>query len=623
MKKTFLIISILVLSTGMWAQHGTDHIPVPDASVYSGNGTGEVKKFSEAKENVLFPGLNAVSGNLFLELNEFTWNVLGTHRDFNLYYNSLSNDDLNMGKGWRTDFSQRLRIIDRQHYLFVNEDGKETSYTKKFNVPLALSPGRLDTLFLMSGESFVMKRFNKERLYFNSMGRIFKMQNQTGIYYFLYSGKNELSRIIDPVGREIRFDYNQNALLSAINFFNSYILTFEYNAENQLIRVSDNIGAVRMFVYNSEGLLKFYKDSNTSVFQYEYAKNQKLKKVILSDQRELKIAYKSILGLLPLNRTTLQLDSESKTVHWTSKSWKIKDEEGTLLKKKWNGHGQLIRQYKRGSKPEIMEYSKNHLLSERNKGSFQENYTYNEEGLLLSKTNNRQCNQKFVYDENKQLSGIIDQVKLSITKIKRNHWGLPVQIDEDKNKILVYYDSLGNVSKIKYPAGVEYLKFDVSGNLEEYSDTLGNRLSAGYNLKNQMTWLKVSVDWKIRFNYNEAGRLSGIIYPGGQEVIFRYNALNQLVQEESNGKTFYFYYNEEGLPILPSNFDFASSIRFEEEAELKNPDLLALETYPLYKMFTDIRKGKTRIPFITKDLENVSGVQPEKKVVYYIDLEME
>lgn len=73
------------------------------------------------------------------------------------------------------------------------------------------------------------------------VSRLLQIYDNTGkIIKFSYNGKNQLTSLVNGVGRKTTYLYDDEGFLKEVCFDNKKHLMFEYNEHGEIISVQDN-----------------------------------------------------------------------------------------------------------------------------------------------------------------------------------------------------------------------------------------------------------------------------------------------------------------------------------------------------------------------------------------------
>lgn len=620
LKNTIITIVMIWVASSCFAQSGTDHIPVPDGLALVWDESPVLPVSSRYGEPLMSAGLgvDAQSGNLFLKELDFQWTIFNQQISFNHYYNSLSGITSTMGLGWRHSFMVNLFKYSSQYYLLVEEDGREVPFHKLGGKGYALSDTKLDTLFFLRNGSYLLRKFDKTLMDFDFKGQLIKVSNKNQItFYLFYDNYDRLSSIIDQVGRQISFAYEAGRLVAITPFFNAK-LKLVYNENKRLVKAITNEELMRQYGYNDEHKLELYKDFNTSIFNVSYNLAGKVKRVVEPSGDFEDFKYPSLVGMMQLNSMRYAHSKNGLTKYsYRFRTFKTTIAANGHRKFKLNRFGQLTKSWIDGELEQQISYDSHHRAKEINGNNAKSNFEYDTKNrLVLMKSDAKEV--KCKYNEESHLVGIIDESAMKLTRFERNLWGRISKITDEK-EITCYYDTVGNLIRLQFEKDAERFSYDQAGNLLAYSDSMGNSISAKFNDLNQMTELRLSVDWKLKMDYDRAGNLIRISYPSGSTISYAYNRLNWLMSETFNDETNYFYYNACGEIVLPDERNSTSSIRFGSYQKSAT-DYLNLNNQEVYTIAQQLKAGKTRIFFNYKNPNRKPVQIPVSDYLFTVDL---
>jgi YD repeat-containing protein len=601
------------------AQTGTDHIPTPDEQMLVWDEHPLLPNVSRYGKPDCSAGLgvDAKSGNLYLEELEFSWYMFNHEFAFKRYYNSLSSFTTTVGKGWRHSFLSNVFRVSDRYLLLIQDDGREIPFVRTGRNGFAVSDNKLDTLFFRSDRGYFLKMFNSDEFEFDRKGKLKKAVLKGRFTFFMfYDMQGRLISVLDQIGRELQFLYAGGMLTGVLTFTNT-VTSLSYNDNDQLTKVITNQEMIRQYGYNKAGRLSEFKDLNTSVFKIDYGLNGKVKRIIEPSGNIESYRYPSLLGLYSFNKMKSSRNGRVNSYRMTTKRVRV-NEAGKSRKEQMNRFGQTLKVIQNGELTERKKYGSNHLVSEviNSKGVVNYNYTPNGQLSISHLENGNQL--KYRYNDKQQLIGLIDENAMKVTRYERNHLGLISSLN-DGHETICYYDTLGNLIRLKYKNDTEKFVWDESGNLVVYSDSMGNRVSAEFNRFNQLVELKLSVDWKLKLEYDRSGNLTRIVYPSGSFVLYTYDILNWLSSETIEGRTNYFFYNDRGEIILPDEPGGKTTVGFGSTST-PDPDSFALGNQELFQVAHQLKAGKVKIALYYKNPHRKGIHTPTTDYIFYIDL---
>lgn len=450
--------------------------------------------------------------------------------------------------------------LDDQNNLLIGDNGhsrvRKVTFGASNGSRLTYLPSNKDNSKLVRLEDGSFERTFRDGtiFYYNSKGLQTKALARNGreINYF-YDDSDRLVSQVDPVGQEITYQYSGDKLFS-ISDPTGRATRFFYDG-NLLTQVQFPDGSTRSFTYNSNGLLVAETNQRGISTQYEYNEWNRLSKVIRPDSSILEVSdtQSKTVGNLFVGGNIGQLKSLNDADMYDG----IKDAKGsetkfnsdetgfvtsitdannqvTTIERDLDGRPLKI------TRPDntftTFEYDQTFFDLVKKYDSFSgitEEFNYNQEGSLLSQSDNRGTLISNSYDPTTgnllSSTNILNQVSsstynsLSLVSSQTNSLGQTVQRE---------FDSLGNTIKvIASDLSETVLERDLAGNVIKRINAKGQITLNEFDVMNRLISVTNPKGDKTRYEYLPTGELSKIIYPNLAEVIFEYNSMGRLTKK--------------------------------------------------------------------------------------------
>jgi RHS repeat-associated protein len=396
------------------------------------------------------------------------------------------------------------------------------------------------------------------KTFYDECGNKVKMVDPNlGEWIYAYSARGFLLSEQDPAGNVRRYKYDELGNKIAVTdprgdgVDGRFTTWYEYDELNRLAKtfLPDNTPAVLTdnpyteITYDLVGNKLSERDAGGVVTHYEYSPRNRVLRVIDNHNRVQKEFTYDKKG----NQT------------------EVKDIFNHVTRSEYDSLGRLRRVTDPLQNQENYTYDPvgNRLAVEDERGNVTR-YTYNELGWLTGVTDPLANQTQYRYDPGGNQVAVIAANNLVTTNSYDGMNRLVERVDPLQNSTKVSYDKAGNKLKVKDPRGTvwDYQYFsnnllkqvdltgaDKSAYMVEYQyDAAGNRVQVhdsgntiNYNLEdgvyladplNRTSSVDRSFDqvtYRTEYQYNTAGLLTGIKYPGASEWLeYHYNDLNQL-----------------------------------------------------------------------------------------------
>lgn len=416
---------------------------------------------------------------------------------------------------------------------------------------------------------------------------------------FAYDEAARLTSRTDAKGNSISYEYDDNGNITKTTYADGNSVSSKYDARNRVTEQKDQNGNVIKYTYDGADRLTGVTDAYGNSYTYGYDGNGNLVTVTDAEEHVTHYAYDA------LGRVAKVTNALGKTMEYsydeTGNLTQFKDYAGTLTKYSYDDMDRMV---KKTVGKDVTEYSydKKGLLLAVTDQSGTVKYQYDKYDRLAKQTDVNGITLSYTYDKAGRVSGFDNG--FGKTAYEYDLLDRVTRVVDRNGKATVYeYDELGNRSAVKYPNGnIMTYTYDACQRLKEewvtdansvtlakYSYGLGkagerltitesdgisetettyqydklNRLvketiaKDGNKLTNEYSYNKVSN--RISKETKVKGELSALANTDSQEVqveegrtTYTYNALNQLVTEESPEGSITYTYDANGNLVKQS-----------------------------------------------------------------------
>ena len=237
-----------------------------------------------------FGPVNLNTGNLVLEIHDFTYYVRDHLYGFTRSYNSAGHNELGtMGWGWKHNHEYQLTILANGVGIILG-DGTRIVFTEDNGVYSTES--NRDYHLSKNGDNWILSTlFTKHE--FNASGRLIRYENNKS-ETTLYEYENGLlTKIIYGENQEIAFEYDEvRSLLTKITKFDGNEINYIYDNEGHLIEVYDEKGNHVSYEYDENHyLIKTFNRKQQREATYIYDVDGKVVEIIDGKNRSKTIDY--------------------------------------------------------------------------------------------------------------------------------------------------------------------------------------------------------------------------------------------------------------------------------------------------------------------------------------------
>jgi RHS repeat-associated protein len=205
--------------------------------------------------------INPANGEVYLaHLPDFTLHSEGSEISFFRTYRSYLNDAGALGKGWRSNFEERLIVstakapaTTNEPIEYVDETGKSNHFISKEGSSYSASAIPGAALVQLSGNTgYKLDLPEGTSHYFDPQGRLVSIRFASGQALALEYKAGILSSVKDSWGRSIEFKYANDLLRSVVaeNGSNSQsLIVFDYDSKKRLTQAKAADGTTETYSY--------------------------------------------------------------------------------------------------------------------------------------------------------------------------------------------------------------------------------------------------------------------------------------------------------------------------------------------------------------------------------------
>ncbi|MBN1331691.1 S8 family serine peptidase [Candidatus Dojkabacteria bacterium] len=383
---------------------------------------------------------------------------------------------------------------------------------------------------------------------------------------FEYDSKGNLTAAVNERGHTINYSYNAFDKVTTVENPDGTSKGFSYDGNGNVLTSTDELGNVTSFTYDKMG--RKLSETDPADYTQNYAYDLLGRLVSESDKKanETNYEYDSVGNVTKVtdrggNETTVAYDGGNRilTVNYPN---------GLELTNAYDGLGRKLSETKSGAS----------LPS-----SVVEQYSYDDLGNLISKTDANGSVTTFTYDDlNRQLA---ENKPLGLTAEKTYDAAGNVisQTDENGNTTTFAYDPAGSVTRRTDALGVSTsYKYDAAGNLMQ--EINGNSVPTyySYDSRNRKTETKDrNLEVLESLEYDGAGNVTLRYDANSYATEFTYTSTGLLASTtDPAGNTISYSYDENGNILTEANqLGFVTSYAYD------SLDQVIHETDPLGNMW--------------------------------------
>ena len=363
---------------------------------------------------------------------------------------------------------------------------------------------------------------------------------------FIRDGEDRIVTIIDPVGHQIQYQYDNAGDLAAVVDQEGRRTTFTYDVNHYLLEIQDPLG--RNIVRN------IYDDQGRLVAQIDSQGNQVTYNHDIDSRQEVVFNNKG-------NATVFEYNDQGKITAVT-------DALGATATYTYDAQGKMLTATTTSGETTVFAYDGNGNLNRLiDPAGNAYDLTYDSRGFVTSVKDPKGNTETYAYDEKGNLLAIQDSSGNTTSRSYDTAGNLTKITDPTGREVHLEYDSYGRLTKrIDFSGTTHTNQYDANGNVvvmtkQTGSDTLVTQLA--YNGLSQVVQIATSTgavrdieydelgrlktetdEWgKTEYEYDLAGRIKKVKYPDGSEESKEYDP-DGLLLSKTDGlgrKTTYTY----------------------------------------------------------------------------------
>lgn len=338
--------------------------------------------------------------------------------------------------------------------------------------------------------------------------------------YTRYDANGRLLEMVDVSGVVSQFTYDLRGRLLTATEANA-TTQYAYDPVGNLIRVTQPDGVYLEYDYDNASRLIRIRDSQSNQIEYTLDKASNITNISMSGSGGLKYQQQRVYDALSRVQNIINASSNSTTL-------------------KYDASGNLTSEIDAKNQTTSQTYDGLDQFKQRTDAlSGKINYTYDAQGNLTSVKDPRNNTTSYKYNA---FGDLVEQTSPDTGKTTFTYdaAGNRISSVDARNITQTYtYDSLGRLTAIQYPNATENITYGYDGALLPANDSVyaKGRLTSLvmssmqwdfiYNAQGQLSKKRVqllNINSSTEYVYNNAGRVTRVIYPSGRIVNYDYDA---------------------------------------------------------------------------------------------------
>lgn len=518
--------------------------------------------------------VNIANGNVYFRQTDFQLSSSVGAVNVTRTYNSVSQNIGLFGRGWTTDFDERVATAANNQLELTLPDGRLITFA---------TPDFFGQIVKNGNGTFTVT-FKDGRVHqFDVNGKLISMSDLNGNQTVLaYDANGKLATVTDPFGR---------------------VLTVTTNTNGRVLSISDSLGTIATYTYGGSETLLSVTYADNSAFQFSYISiaggfgltsvTDALGNIIEQHDYDGQGRATSSQKHGGVERYTLNYVSTTET--------DVTDALGRVTKF-FFGRVQARFVVSRveglcscgGSQVQTWNYdSQANVTAKTDALNHLTSYTYDANGNRLTKTDPTGT-VTYTYNGFGEVLTRTDQLNNVTTNDYDTAGNLLTKTDALNNATTFTYNSRGQMLTATNARGkMTTFTYDSSGNLTQQRDANSVTTFFFYDARSQLTKVRDGLIRSTLYAYDSFGRIKKVTHPDNSFVTFTYDLAGRrtVVTDERNNATNYAYDAAYRLTTITDALNHSSSFAYDS---MSNPtsttDALSRTTNYDYDDFNRLSK---------------------------------
>ncbi|WP_298315320.1 DUF6531 domain-containing protein [uncultured Aquimarina sp.] len=377
--------------------------------------------------------------------------------------------------------------------------------------------------------------------------KLSKISNTDGATIHFQYINTRLHRIVDTIGRVIKFHANENNLISKITLHHKgkekTLVKYAYNDAKDMVVITDALGQTTRATYKNH--LMFSKtDRNGQTYYWEYDGFKTGAKCVHTWGDGGVLDYIIEYGR-EYNTITNSLGNQSLYYYNGNLATKIVDPLGGEITKEYDENQNLIKFInEEGNQTNYSYDDKGNIIEVKYNDGASSGYAYDDKGRLQLKTFPEGGSLIKSYKKNR-LDCIISPTGMMTTFDYDEHGLITKVFDNLDNETRLFYDEDKNLIKIKLPNGaISSWEYDEWGQCIAAINPEKHKQQFHYDILGRVTQVQLPDSNNIQLKYNGYEQVIEAV-DNHRTLKFEYTPVGSLKTREENGKKVYFRYDNE------------------------------------------------------------------------------
>ncbi len=488
--------------------------------------------------------VNTQTGNLYIPRNDIYVPARGFDIDVSFNYNSFNFDqNIGFGNGWSLGYAVKYKNDIANSKTITWGDGREDNYTLLSGGGYKSPNGFFDTLTQYQTNKYLLIEPGGTKFYFDNSThkRITKMAEPNGNYINFNYTDTLLTSLVNTAGQTISFTYNGAGRLTTVVdaiAAPTRTYTYAYDGSGNLTQVTDPLGGTNKYSYLVNGPMKTITDKNSNTVDIIYFNDFTVSELIGCNKR-VSFSYDTATNITIVtdhlttgnNQVTKYGYKKSGNQVWlTSLSGNCC---GYNMSFEFDDNGNKIKETDANGNVYNYTYdAKGNMLTLKDPLNQISTYTYSSNyNNVTSYTDPKGNMYTMTYNANGKLTQLSAPGNNIYSALYNANGDIASSTDPMGNTYAYNYDTYGNPASVSGPNGYHAtLSNDARGNLLSFTDARNNTHTAQYDILNRLKKIIDPLNNDLRINYDAEGNATSVINKNNETSILNYDASNRMVK---------------------------------------------------------------------------------------------
>ena len=488
--------------------------------------------------------VNTQTGNLFISRNDIYIPARGFDILIGFNYNSFNYEENNgFGNGWSLGYSIKYKNDTANSKTICWGDGREDNYKALSGGGFQSPKGFFNILTQYQPDKYLITESDGSKFYFDNSThkKITRMEEPNGNFINFNYTDTLLTSMVNTAGQSIAFTYDGSGnLATVVDALTAPIrtYTYTYDGNRNLTKVTDPLGGTNKYSYLINGPMKTMTDKNNNSIDIIYFNDFSVSEIIGCNKR-VSFSYDTATNI---TIATDHLTSGNNQV--TKYGFKKSGGQvcltsisgnccGYNLSFEFDDNGNKIKETDaNGNSYQYTYDARGNMLTMKDPLNQVSTYAYSSNYNQVTSLTDPKGNQYAMsYDGNGNLIQLTEPGNLTYAATYNSNGNILSSTDPKGNIYSYTYDSYGNPISVSGPNGYHAtLATDARGNLLSYTDARNNTHHGEYDILNRLKKIIDPATNARQFTYDAEGNVISAINKNNEKSLLNYDASNRIVK---------------------------------------------------------------------------------------------